>query len=154
MAKPVRLPRGSRGSERGIGGQPPTALTPKMEARILAKTQQAPRDGSPHWSTRKLGRLFRIRHNLVAKAWQRACLQPHRFERYMQSDDPELETKATDVIGLYLNPPDHAAVFAVMRKRPFRRWTGWTLSCRCRRVARSGTSSSITDMARSLCSRR
>src|SRR6185436_14640536 len=97
-------------------GQPPTILTATMEARILAKTQQPPPDGSTHWSTRKLGRVLKIHHNLVAKAWQRAGLQPHRFERYMQSDDPDFETKAADVIGLYVNPPDHAAVFAVDEK--------------------------------------
>jgi len=97
-------------------GQPPTVLTAAMEARILEKTRQAPPDGSTHWSTRKLGRLLKISHNLVAKAWQRAGLQPHRFERYMQSDDPDFETKAADVIGLYVHPPDHAAVFAVDEK--------------------------------------
>ena len=97
-------------------GQPPTVLTPAMEARVLAKTQHPPPDGSTHWSTRKLGRVLKIHHNLVAKAWQRAGLQPHRFERYMQSDDPDFEAKAADVIGLYLNPPDHAAVFAVDEK--------------------------------------
>src|SRR5512132_382788 len=97
-------------------GQPPTVLTPAMEARVLEKTRQAPPDGSTLWSTRKLGRLLKIHHNLVAKAWQRAGLQPHRFERYMQSDDPDFETKAADVIGLYVHPPDHAAVFAVDEK--------------------------------------
>ena len=97
-------------------GQPPTVLTPPMEARILDKTRQAPPDGTTHWSTRKLGRLLKIHHNLVGKAWRRAGLQPHRFERYMQSDDPDFETKAADVIGLYVNPPDHAAVFAVDEK--------------------------------------
>jgi transposase len=97
-------------------GQPPTVLTPTMEARILEKTRQVPPDGSTHWSTRKLSRLLKISHNLVAKAWQRAGLQPHRFERYMQSDDPDFERKAADVIGLYLDPPHHAAVFAVDEK--------------------------------------
>jgi transposase len=87
-----------------------------MEARILEKTRQAPPDGSTHWSTRKLGRVLGVHHNLVAKAWQRAGLQPHRFERYMQSDDPDFETNAADVVGLYLNPPDHAVVFAVDEK--------------------------------------
>jgi transposase len=96
--------------------QPPSVLTPAMEARILAKTRQGPADGSTHWSTRKLGRLLKINHNHVAKAWQRAGLQPHRFERYMASDDPDFEQKAADVIGLYLNPPQHAAVFAVDEK--------------------------------------
>src|SRR5215510_3757774 len=97
-------------------GQPPTVLTPAMEARVLEKTRQAPPDGSTHWSTRKLGRLLKIHHNLVRKAWERAGLQPHRFARYMASDDPDFERKATDVIGLYVNPPDHAAVFAVDEK--------------------------------------
>src|SRR4029453_17418510 len=99
-------------------GQPPTVLTPAMEARILEKTRQVPPHGSTHWSTRKLDRLLKISHNLVATAWQRAGLQPHRFGRYMQSDDPDFETKAADVIGLYVNPPDHAAVFAVDEKTP------------------------------------
>lgn len=94
----------------------PTVLTPEMEARILDKTRQRPPDGSTHWSTRKLARLLKINHNHVATAWRRAGLQPHRFERYMLSDDPDFERKAADVIGLYVNPPQHAAVFAVDEK--------------------------------------
>ncbi len=95
---------------------PPSVLTPDMEARILEKTRQRPTDGSTHWSTRKLARLLKINHNHVAMAWQRAGLQPHRFERYMLSDDPDFERKAADVIGLYVNPPQHAAIFAVDEK--------------------------------------
>src|SRR5438128_453455 len=90
-------------------GQPPTVLTPAMEARVLEKTRQRPADGRTHWSTRTLGRVLKIHHNLVAKAWQRAGLQPRRFERSMQSDDPDFEPKAADVIGLYVNPPDKRA---------------------------------------------
>jgi transposase len=88
------------GLQAGHYSQPPSVLTPAMEARILEKTRQAPPDGSTHWSTRKLARLLQINHNHVAHAWQRAGLQPHRFERYMQSDDPDFEPKAADVIGL------------------------------------------------------
>src|SRR4051812_45691103 len=43
-------------------------------------------------------------------------LQPHRLERHMVSNDPDFETKAADVIALYLNPPAHAAVFCVDEK--------------------------------------
>jgi transposase len=93
-----------------------TVLTPDMEARILDKTRQRPPDGSTHWSTRKLARVLGLNHNHVATAWRRAGLQPHRFERYMQSDDPDFERKAAEVIGLYVNPPQHAAVFAVDEK--------------------------------------
>jgi transposase len=97
-------------------GQPPTVRTPALEARILAKTRQKPPDGSTHWTTRKLAKVLGISHMLVARVWRRAGLQPHRFERYMLSDDPDFEQKAADIIGLYLNPPQHAAVFAVDEK--------------------------------------
>src|SRR5215471_6505943 len=97
-------------------GQKPTVLTPALEARILAMTQRRPPDGSTHWTTRKLARALAIHHNHVQTAWTRARIQPHRFERYMRSDDPDFEPKAADVIGLYLHPPQHAAVFAADEK--------------------------------------
>jgi len=97
-------------------GQPARVRTPAMEARILSKTRQRPPDGSTHWSTRKLAKVLGVSHVLVARVWRRAGLQPHRLERYMLSDDPQFEEKAADVIGLYLNPPQHAVVFAVDEK--------------------------------------
>jgi transposase len=53
---------------------------------------------------------------MVARVWRRAGLEPHRMRRYMASDDPDFEIKATDIIGLYLKPPMHAAVFCVDEK--------------------------------------
>ena len=97
-------------------GQKPTVRTPALEARVLAKTRQTPPDGSTHWTTRKLARVLGISHMLVARVWRRAGYQPHRFGRYMLSDDPDFEQKAADVIGLYLNPPEHAVVVAVDEK--------------------------------------
>jgi len=97
-------------------GQPPTVRTPALEARVLAKTRQKPSDGSTHWTTRKLADVLGISHMRVARVWRRAGYQPHRFERYMLSDDPQFEAKAADVIGLYLNPPQHAVVVAVDEK--------------------------------------
>jgi len=98
-------------------GNTATVLTPRLEARILAWTRTPPTDGSTHWSTRKLAKALKLSsHTFVQRAWQRAGLQPHRLERYMRSTDPDFETKAADVIGLYLDPPQHAAVFAVDEK--------------------------------------
>lgn len=97
-------------------GQPPRVRTPKLEARILATTRQRPPDGSTHWSTRKLAKVIGVSHVLVARVWRRAGLQPHRLERYMLSDDPQFEEKTADILGLYLNPPQHAAVFAADEK--------------------------------------
>ena len=53
---------------------------------------------------------------MVARVWKRAGLQPHRIQRYMASNDPDFEKKAADIIGLYVNPPQHAAVFCVDEK--------------------------------------
>jgi len=90
--------------------------TPKLEARILALTQQRPPDGSTHWSTRKLAKRLGVSHMMVARVWKRARLQPHRVERYVASDDPDFEAKAADILGLYVHPPQHAAVFCVDEK--------------------------------------
>ena len=91
-------------------------LTPRMEARILAWTQKPPTDGSTHWSTRRLAKKLGVHHMMVARTWQKHGIQPHRMERYMASNDPDFERKAADVLGLYVHPPQHAAVFCVDEK--------------------------------------
>jgi transposase len=91
-------------------------LTTPVEARILAWTQKKPSDGTTHWSTRRLAKKLGINHMLIARAWARAGLKPHRMKRYMASNDPAFEEKAADVIGLYINPPQHAAVFCLDEK--------------------------------------
>src|SRR5438093_3001598 len=98
-------------------GRAVSAKTPKLEAKILAWTlKRKPRDGSTHWSTRKLAKELSVNHMRVARVWARAGVQPHRLERYQVSNDPDFETKAADIIGLYLQPPEHAAVFCVDEK--------------------------------------
>ena len=59
---------------------------------------------------------------MVARVWARAGLKPHRIERYMASDDPDFEAKAADIIALYVNPPQHAAVFCVDEKTAIQAW--------------------------------
>jgi transposase len=90
--------------------------TPKLEAKILAWTRRPPGDGSTHWSSRKLAQAIGVNHMMVARVWKRAGLRPHRLERYMASTDPDFEQKAADVIGLYVNPPQHAAIFCIDEK--------------------------------------
>ena len=97
-------------------GQSSSVLTPKLRARILSVTRKVPKDGSTHWSCRKLAAALGVSKDAVHRVWKEAGLKPHRLERYMASDDPEFETKAADIIGLYLNPPQHAAVFCVDEK--------------------------------------
>jgi len=97
-------------------GSKPTVLTPALAARIMTWTRRPPPHGATHWSTRSLGRKLGVQHTVIARAWRDAGLQPHRLERYMRSTDPDFETKAADVIGLYLDPPQHAAVFCIDEK--------------------------------------
>jgi transposase len=97
-------------------GQLASVLTPTLRARILSATRRKPADGSTHWSCRKLAATLGISKSAVHRTWKEAGLKPHRLERYMASDDPDFESKAADIIGLYLNPPRHAAVFCVDEK--------------------------------------
>src|SRR5580658_6386758 len=97
-------------------GQKATVLTPALRARILSATRKKPSDGSTHWSCRKLATALGVSKDAVHRVWKEAGLKPHRLERYLASDDPDFESKAADVIGLYLNPPQHAAVFCVDEK--------------------------------------
>src|ERR1700675_385959 len=97
-------------------GQKPRVLTPALRARILSATRRKPGDGSTHWSCRKLAAALGVSKDAVHRVWQETGLKPHRLERYMASDDPDFETKAADILGLYLHPPQHAAVFFVDEK--------------------------------------
>ena len=98
-------------------GQGASTLTPALEARILEWTlKRTPPDGATQWSTRRLGTQLQVSHMMVARVWSKHGLKPQRLDRYMATDDPHFEQKAADIIGLYLNPPAHAAVFCVDEK--------------------------------------
>src|SRR6266702_6029541 len=100
-------------------GRKPAQNAAQLEARILNYTRRGPRDGSTHWSTRKLGKTLGISHNRVHRTWRRVGLQPHRLRRYMLSDDPQFEKKAADIIGLYLKPPHQCRCFLRRREKRY-----------------------------------
>lgn len=110
------LERGLEGLDTFHPGQKAKILTPALRARILAATRRKPADGSTHWSCRRLAAHLEVSKDAVHRVWKEAGLKPHRLERYMASNDPDFETKAADIIGLYLNPPQHAAIFCVDEK--------------------------------------
>src|SRR5262245_16911558 len=97
-------------------GSQPRVANAAMQAKIVRKTQQKPADGSTHWSCRKMAEELGLSKSTVQRVWAQHRLKPHRLERYMASNDPHFEKKAADIIGLYLNPPQHAAVFCVDEK--------------------------------------
>ena len=94
----------------------PDRLDPRVEAKLLARTQDAPPAPLTHWTTRRMATEIGVSHMTVARVWQRAGFKPHQLERYLMSDDPDFEVKAADVIGLYLAPPTNAVVFSVDEK--------------------------------------
>lgn len=99
-------------------GRAPKRPVAKLEARVLERTlKHLPKDGSTHWSSRKLAaELGDVSFSAVQRIWRKHGVRPHRLDTHMVSNDPDFETKAADVIGLYLNPPAHAAVFCVDEK--------------------------------------
>jgi transposase len=107
---------GMKGLEPLHRGSKPRAATPAAQARVLRKTGQKPEDGSTHWSCRKMAGAVGLSKSTVQRIWSRNRVRPHRLERYMASNDPEFEKKAAEIIALYLEPPQHAAVFCVDEK--------------------------------------
>src|SRR6476660_8025744 len=108
--------KGMEGLQGQHRGSKPRRATPAVQARVIRRTQQKPSDGSTHWSCRKLSQELGVSKSTVQRILAQAKLQPHRLDRYMASNDPEFEAKAADIIGLYVNPPQHAAVFCVDEK--------------------------------------
>ena len=66
-----------------------------------------------HWSSRLLAEQLGTSHVTVAAAWKRYGVKPWKAETFKFSTDPELEAKVTDIIGLYLAPPENAIVLCV-----------------------------------------
>jgi transposase len=97
-------------------GSQPRVANAAVQARIARRTQQKPADGSTHWSCRKMAQTLKLSKSTVQRVWAQTRLKPHRLDSYMASDDPRFEEKAADIIGLYMNPPQHAAVFCVDEK--------------------------------------
>jgi hypothetical protein len=62
-------------------GQAPTKVTPALRAKIVDKTREAPPDGSPHWSVRKMAAVIGVGREMIRKVWREADLRPHRLER-------------------------------------------------------------------------
>src|ERR1700693_485321 len=107
---------GVAGLEGRHQGSKPRAATAAVQARVIRRVQPKPGDGSTHWSCPKLAQELGLSKSTVQRILAQAQLQPQRLERYMASNDPDFEAKAADIIGLYLDPPQHAAVFCVDEK--------------------------------------
>ncbi len=86
-----------------------------IEAVVVETLESAPADAT-HWSTRGLAKKHGISHQTVAEIWRAFGLKPWRQDSFKVSPDPQLIEKIRDLVGLYMNPPVAAAVFAIDEK--------------------------------------
>jgi transposase len=96
-------------------GAPRRITDAKVESVVMATLESAPR-GQTHWSVRSMARAMGIGRSSVHAIWQAFRLQPHRSTTFKISKDPLLVPKVRDIVGLYMNPPDHAVVLCVDEK--------------------------------------
>lgn len=86
-----------------------------VEAVIVDTLESAPPDAT-QWSTRGLAARYGISHTTVGEIWRAFGLKPWRTDSFKVSPDPDLVEKIRDLVGLYMNPPVKAAVFAIDEK--------------------------------------
>jgi hypothetical protein len=116
-------------------GTPRRISDEQIEEVIIRTLEETPR-GATHWSSRGMAKASGLGRTTIQEIWRAFGLQPHRSETFKQSPDPLLIEKVRDIVGLYLNPPDHAALFCVDEKSqiqaldrtqpllPMRPWAG------------------------------
>jgi transposase len=97
-----------------VGG-PRTISDDEVEAVIVKTLETTPR-GETHWSTRTMAAKTGMSHTMIGRIWRTFGLQPHVTRTFKISPDPQLVDKVRDVVGLYMNPPHNAVVFAVDEK--------------------------------------
>jgi transposase len=87
-----------------------------VEEVVRLTLEETPEDTSTHWTTRTLARRVGVGKDTIARVWRNHELKPWRSETFKLSNDPRFEEKLVDVVGLYLNPPEKAAVFSFDEK--------------------------------------
>ena len=110
-----------RFAEEGVEGllrdktRPPgrKPLPQSVKLKVLKMTANEAPPNATHWSVRRMAKAVGISHTAVQRIWAEAGLKPHLVKRFKVSGDPMFEEKVTDVVGLYMNPPDRALVLCV-----------------------------------------
>lgn len=96
-------------------GAPRKVSDDQVEQVVIQTLESTPR-GQTHWSTRELAKATGLSRMTISRIWHAFGLQPHRSETFKLSPDPQLVEKVRDIVGLYINPPEHALVLCVDEK--------------------------------------
>ena len=94
----------------------PRKVSDAQVERVVIQTLESTPRGQTHWSTRGLAKASGLSRMTVSRIWRAFGLQPHRSDTFKLSPDPLLIEKVRDIVGLYMNPPDHALVLCVDEK--------------------------------------
>src|SRR6266508_1496335 len=91
-------------------------ITDDQVEQVIVRTLETTPRGATQWSTRDMAKAVGLSHMAISRIWRTFGLQPHRTETFKLSTDPLLVEKVRDIVGLYLNPPEHAVVLCVDEK--------------------------------------
>jgi len=91
-------------------------LSDERVEELIRTTLDATPPGATHWSTRKLAKRVGVSQSTVSRVWRAFQLRPHRRKTFTLSSDDFFVEKVRDVVGLYMNPPDHAVVLCIDEK--------------------------------------
>lgn len=94
----------------------PRKVTDREVEQVIIQTLETTPRGETHWSTRGLAKATGLSRMTISRIWHAFGLQPHRSDTFKLSPDPQLIDKVRDIVGLYMNPPDHALVLCVDEK--------------------------------------
>ena len=88
----------------------------KQRAAIIRKTLRKKPEGQTHWSRATMAAATGVSESTIGRIWREHGLKPHRVETFKLSNDPRFVEKLNDIVGLYLNPPEHAIVLSCDEK--------------------------------------
>ena len=107
---------GVQGLTHAYPGRKPWKLTARVRAPMLGASRRPPPNRITHRSCRLLATHLGVSKDVVQRVRREADLRPHRLTRYTASTDPDFETKAAEITGLYPHQPCHAAVVCINQK--------------------------------------
>jgi transposase len=94
----------------------PSTIPPARIQEVVRKTTQEKPANATHWSTRTMAAATSLSEKSVRRIWHRHGLKPHLTRTFKVSNDPQFVEKLEAIIGLYLNPPEHAIVLCADEK--------------------------------------
>jgi len=128
----------------------PRTITDADVERVVTKTLETKPKNATHWSTRSMAKATGMSQTAIVRIWHAFGLQPHRSKTFKLSEDPLFIEKVRDVVGLYMNPPEHAIVLSIDEKsqvqaldrtQPLLPMEPWQVERHTHDYARHGTTS-------------